>query len=49
MGQNKQMQQIDLVRWRGRDIPVKVQIHEGQPMGLPMILFDDMPLAACRT
>lgn len=38
------MQKIDLIRWRGRDIPVKVQAHEEQPVGLPMVLFDDMPL-----
>lgn len=37
------MQQIDEITWRGNHIPVKVQLHNGQPVGLELILIDDMP------
>lgn len=39
-----EMQQIDSVKWRGRDIPVKADFNAaGQPVGFPLVMIEDMP------
>lgn len=39
---NDNMQQIDELTWHGQNIPVKTTMIDGQAVGLPVILIDDM-------
>lgn len=39
-----EMQQIDSVKWRGLDIPVRADFNAaGQPVGVPLVMIEDMP------
>lgn len=36
-------QQIDVIHWRGHDIPVKAASREGQAVGFAFVMIADMP------